>query len=84
MSELRAALNFAYDNNWVTDDSAWRQALKPIQNGNLPLEGIGSKDSVGLQNALVRSRSLASAFKSYGRKINGRGSGWKQFKSVRN
>lgn len=32
MSELRAALNFAYDNNWVTDDSAWRQALKPIQN----------------------------------------------------
>ena len=32
MSELRAALNFAYDNNWITDDSAWRQALKPIQN----------------------------------------------------
>jgi integrase len=32
MSELRAALNFAYDNNWITDDSAWRQSLKPIKN----------------------------------------------------
>ena len=29
--------------------------LKPIQNGNLPLEGIGSRDSIGLQNARVNS-----------------------------
>jgi len=32
MSELRAALNFALDNNWIADDSPWRQALKPIKN----------------------------------------------------
>lgn len=29
--------------------------LKPIQSGNMVSEGIGSKDSIGLQNALVRS-----------------------------
>lgn len=34
MSELRAALNFAHDNNWVTDDSAWRIALRPISNAD--------------------------------------------------
>jgi site-specific recombinase XerD len=34
MSELRAALNFAHDNNWVTDDSAWRQSLKQIKNAD--------------------------------------------------
>lgn len=32
MSELRAALNFAYENDWATDNAAWRQALKPIKN----------------------------------------------------
>lgn len=32
MSELRAALNFAHDNNWVIDDSAWRLSLRSIKN----------------------------------------------------
>ena len=32
MSELKAALNFAYDNNWISDDSSWRQSLKSIKN----------------------------------------------------
>lgn len=36
MSELRAALNFAHDNDWITSDSAWRQALKPIKNAGQP------------------------------------------------
>lgn len=34
MSELRAALNFAHDNNWITDDSAWRMALRQIKNAD--------------------------------------------------
>lgn len=34
ISELRAALNFAHDNNWVTDDSAWRVSLRPSKNSD--------------------------------------------------
>lgn len=34
MTALRAALNFAHDNAEVTNDMAWRVALRPIQNAD--------------------------------------------------
>lgn len=34
MTALRAALNFAHDNNHVTTDMAWRVALRPIKNAD--------------------------------------------------
>ena len=34
MTALRAALNFAHDNNDVTSDVAWRVALRPIKNAD--------------------------------------------------
>ena len=34
MTSLRAALNFAHDNAEVTNDMAWRVALRPIQNAD--------------------------------------------------
>ena len=34
MAELRAALNFARDNQWVADDSSWNVALRSLKNAS--------------------------------------------------
>jgi len=44
MSELRAALNFARDNQWVADDSAWIVSLRSLKNASKRREVYLDKD----------------------------------------
>ena len=54
MASLRAALNSAKENGWVTSDMAWKKPLEPVENATGRREGILDKKQ---RDALISKAS---------------------------